>query len=89
LYIQERNPTIVSTQHIEQYDAIDFHLSLLGMSQDFDLVKDMQSDHFIKIKDLFSDCTFKICRTIGIMDVSIKNNLSESIIRELSLCIQL
>lgn len=88
-YIEEKNSQIVSSQHIEQYDTIAFHLFLLGMNQDFDLVKDIQTDYFLRINALFTDSILSVSRSLGIVDIGVSKKLPEILIRELNYCIQI
>ncbi|MDD5197358.1 MAG: GGDEF domain-containing protein [Candidatus Gracilibacteria bacterium] len=88
-YIEQGNSQILSSQHIEQYDTIAFHLFLLGMDQDFDLVKDVQSDYFTKISALFVDSTSRVSHSLGVMKVWMSKNPSETLILELHRCMQL
>lgn len=59
------------------------------MNQDFDLVKDIQLDHFIKINALFADSAAKVSQLIGNIHVWTSRNLPEVLVRELSYCKQL
>lgn len=59
------------------------------MDQDFDLVKDIQSDYFTKISGLFVDSTARVSQSLGIMKVWVRENPSEILILELHRCIQL
>lgn len=86
-YIEESTPHI--KPHIDQYYIIDFHLFLLWMSQDFNLVKDIQLDHFIKISALFADSVAKVSQIIGTTHVWTSKKLPEILVRELNYCKQL
>lgn len=82
-YVKERNLPIFSTQHTEQYDIIAFDLFLLGADQDFDLVKDIQQDHFQGIEKLLMEATAKIFMDIGSMRIWNNEDPSEALIRDL------
>lgn len=59
------------------------------MDQYFDLTKDVQTDHFMKINAHFSRSYAKIYRILGRIDVWERKNLPEALIQELYSCIQL
>lgn len=99
-YIEERNSHIISSEHIEQYDTITFHLFLLGMDQDFDLVQDIQVNNFRRIDALFSDINSLVFEEIGaikkqrsgVIKPWIEQEKRESMVllsRELNYCIQI
>ena len=88
-YIDSKNSSIISSQHIEQYDTVAFHLFLLGMDQDFDLVKDIQIDHFRHINALFADAASRVSQVIGIMKTWTRKDAPEALTRELEYCIQI
>ena len=86
-YIEKKNDQI--KPHIDQYDSIDFHLFLLWMNQDFDLVKDIYIDYFKNINTLFADSTAKVLKIIGNIPGWTSKNLSEQLAQELNYCMQL
>ena len=86
-YIEKRNNQI--KPHIDQYDSIDFHLFLLWMNQDFDLVKDIHIDYFKNINTLFADSTAKVLKIIGNIPGWTSRNLPEQLAQELNYCMQL
>ena len=79
-YIEKRNNQI--KPHIDQYDSIDFHLFLLWMNQDFDLVKDIHIDYFKNINTLFADSTAKVLKIIGNIPGWTSRNLPEQLAQE-------
>ncbi len=59
------------------------------MHQDFDLVKDIQSDHFNKISTLFSNVSSEIHRTLGKLEIWRHKGFTEALIREMYYFIQI
>lgn len=59
------------------------------MHQYFNLVKDVQIDHFNTINALFADSTSKVFRSLGVMDVWSRKDLSEIVVNELYYCLGL
>lgn len=54
-YIKTGNSTVLSWQNLEQHEHIWFHLLLLGIGSDYDLIREIQSNKFPKIEAIFKN----------------------------------
>ncbi len=99
-YIEDRNPQIISNKqdwslqdasfrYNEQFNSLTFHFFLLGMSQEFDIDKDVHSDHYKKINVLFADFTSSVLKSIGVLNTWSNTTTPPELIRELYNCIEL
>lgn len=84
-YIEQGNKQIISRQHIEQYDTIAFHLFLLWMQENFNLVEDIWSPSLDETRTFLDESIWLISQASDITG----SDISEVWINELHRCIQI
>ncbi|EKD44727.1 MAG: hypothetical protein ACD_71C00029G0001, partial [uncultured bacterium (gcode 4)] len=88
-YLKPRNLQVLSEQNLEQNDIISFHLFLLWIDQDFDLIQDTRVNGFEGIMSLFSQYSWEIGKMSGKIEKNVWGADTEPLIQEFNLDLNL